>query len=219
MSNYAVIKGASYVLAAAPDMVLHNGTTQTTEKIVNPESEYLKLLPQHLRSYDDVLHYIPNQVYIGNMTNSELADVEFPYYDKKAPEGKRYGKYGEIMPQDEFIGLMQICDAFDLVKLESGFAQDVKAKLEAHGMLKAEQISILDKNQETEADIEKLVNEEHAEAIYHNFKLVGAVRQAHDVDVNLSAHVMLENIVAKAGSVLAMLHLLRVTGIAPDAVD
>lgn len=30
---------------------------------------------------------------------------------------------------------------------------------------------------------------------------------------------MLENIVAKAGSVLAMLHLLRVTGIAPDAVD
>ena len=25
MSNYAVIKGASYVLAAAPDMVLHNG--------------------------------------------------------------------------------------------------------------------------------------------------------------------------------------------------
>ena len=145
MSNYAVIKGASYVLAAAPDMVLHNGTTQTTEKIVNPESEYLKLLPQHLRSYDDVLHYIPNQVYIGNMTNSELADVEFPYYDKKAPEGKRYGKYGEIMPQDEFIGLMQICDAFDLVKLESGFAQDVKAKLEAHGMLKAEQISILDK--------------------------------------------------------------------------
>ena len=219
MSNYAVIKGASYVLAAAPDMVLHNGTTQTTEKIVNPESEYLKLLPQHLRSYDDVLHYIPNQVYIGNMTNSELADVEFPYYDKKAPEGKRYGKYGEIMPQDEFIGLMQICDAFDLVKLESGFAQDVKAKLEAHGMLKAEQISILDKNQETEADIEKLVNEEHAEAIYHNFKLVGAVRQAHDVDVNLSAHVMLENIAAKAGSVLAMLHLLRVTGIAPDAVD
>ena len=38
MSNYAVIKGASYVLAAAPDMVLHNGTKQTTEKIVNPES-------------------------------------------------------------------------------------------------------------------------------------------------------------------------------------
>ena len=39
MRNYAVIKGASYILAATPDMVLHNGTTQTTEMIVNPESE------------------------------------------------------------------------------------------------------------------------------------------------------------------------------------
>ena len=55
MSNYAVIKGASYILAAAPDMVLHNGTTQTTEMVVNPESEYLKELPNHLRSFDDVL--------------------------------------------------------------------------------------------------------------------------------------------------------------------
>lgn len=38
----SVIKGASYVLVHTPDMVLYNGTTQTTERIVNPESEYLK---------------------------------------------------------------------------------------------------------------------------------------------------------------------------------
>lgn len=219
MSNYAVIKGASYILAATPDMVLHNGTTQTTEMIVNPESEYLKELPNHLRSYEDVLSYIPNQVYIGNMTNKELAETEFPFFDKKAPKAERYGKYGEIMPQDEFIGLMQICDVFDLVKLEAGFAQEVKAKLTAHGMLKEEQIAILDKNTETAADIEALVNGEHAEPLYDNFKLVGAVKRAHDVDVNLSAHVMLENLVSKASSVLAMLHLLKVTGIDPATVD
>ena len=29
----SVIKGASYVLAHTPDMVLYNGTTQTTERI------------------------------------------------------------------------------------------------------------------------------------------------------------------------------------------
>ena len=50
--------------------------------VVNPESEYLKELPNHLRSFDDVLAYIPNQVYIGNMTNKELAATEFPWYDK-----------------------------------------------------------------------------------------------------------------------------------------
>ncbi len=219
MSNYAVIKGASYILAAAPDMVLHNGTTQTTEMIVNPESEYLKELPEHLRSYEDVLSYIPNQVYIGNMTSRELGETEFPWYDKKAAEPKRQGRFGEIMPQDEFLGLMQICDVFDLVKLEPAFAQSVKEKLTAHGMLKAEQISVLDKNADGIEEIERLISEEHAEGLYHEGKLVGAVKRAHDVDVNLSAHTMLENIVTKASSVLAILHLLRVTGIAPGEVD
>ena len=38
----SVIKGASYVLVHTPDMVLYNGTTQTTERVVNPDSEYLK---------------------------------------------------------------------------------------------------------------------------------------------------------------------------------
>ena len=219
MSNYAVIKGASYILAAAPDMVLHNGTTQTTEMVVNPESEYLKELPNNLRSFDDVLAYIPNQVYIGNMTNKELAATEFPWYDKKAAEPKRYGKYGEIMPQDEFLGLIQICDVFDLVKLEPEFAKSVKEKLTAHGMLKQEQIDILDKNTDGIDEIERLVKEEHAEGLYNDFKLVGAVKRAHDVDANLSAHVMLENLVTKASSVLAMLHLIKVTGIDPATVD
>lgn len=219
MNNYACIKGTSYVLAAAPDMVLHNGTTQTTEMIVNPDSEYLKELPNHLRSYEDVLSYIPNQVYIGNVTSKELGETEFPWYDKKAAEPKRAGKFGEIMPQDEFLGLIQVCDVFDLVKLEPAFAQDVKAKLTAHGMLREDQIAVLDKNTDDLAELERLVNEEHAEGLYHDFKLVGAVKRAHDVDVNLSAHVMLENLVTKASSVLAMLHLIRNAGIDPAEVD
>ena len=53
MNGYPVLKGASYTLAITPDMVIHNGTTQTTEMIVNPESEYLKELPNHLRSFED----------------------------------------------------------------------------------------------------------------------------------------------------------------------
>ena len=62
MNGYAVLKGASYTLAVTPDMVIHNGTTQTTEMIVNPESEYLKELPSHLRSFEDAVNYMPNQV-------------------------------------------------------------------------------------------------------------------------------------------------------------
>ena len=99
----SVIKGASYVLVHTPDMVLYNGTTQTTERIVNPDSEYLKEVPQHLRSYEDVVAYWPNQTYIGNVHPDELAEVEFPWYDKKKEGAERYGKYGEIMPEEEFL--------------------------------------------------------------------------------------------------------------------
>ena len=117
----SVIKGASYILAHTPDMVLHNGTTQTTERIVNPESEYLKELPNHLRSFDQALAYWPNQVYIGNKTPDELAEVPQPWYDKACDINARYGKFGQMMPQEEFLLLMQACDVFDLVKLDKDF--------------------------------------------------------------------------------------------------
>ena len=81
--SYAVLKGSSYTLAITPDMVLHNGTTQTTEMVVNPDSDYLKELPSHLRSFEDAVSYIPNQVYIGNAEDEVLRNTEFPWYDKK----------------------------------------------------------------------------------------------------------------------------------------
>ena len=102
----SVIKGAGYVLVHTPEMVVYNGTTQTTERVVNPESEYLKELRDHLRSYDTCVNYWPNQVYIGNATPDDLAQVEFPYYDKVKEGAERYGKYGEIMPEDEFLLLI-----------------------------------------------------------------------------------------------------------------
>ena len=29
--------------------------------------------------------------------------IEFPWYDKKKEDADRYGKYGEIMPEEEFL--------------------------------------------------------------------------------------------------------------------
>ncbi|WP_428260749.1 glycine/sarcosine/betaine reductase complex component C subunit beta [Gallibacter sp. Marseille-QA0791] len=219
MGGYAVLKGTSYTLAATPDMVLYNGTTQTTERTVNPESEYLKAVPSHLRSYEDIVEYLPNQVYIGNRRPEELSETEFPWYDKKCG-GTREGKYGEIMPQDEFFGLIQICDVFDLVKLEKTFAEEVEKKLAAHELIGAQRAAILNKNADTtEEELAALVEEEHAEPLYNGGKLVGAVKRAHDIDVNLSAHVMLENLVTKASSVLSLMHLVKNTGIDPSEIE
>ena len=219
MSDYAVLSGASYTLAYTPDMVIHDGATQVTERIVNPDGEYLKELPKHLRSFEDVVRYAPNQAYIGNIDNEQLKAIEFPWYDKPTDITDRTGKYGEIMPEDEFYGLMQICDTFDLVELEAGFAASVKEKLAAHGMFSDEQVAVMDKNAEFTEESLKAVVEDGGCGLYLDGKLVGAVKKAHDVDVNLSAHVMLENISSKATSVLSLLHLIRVTGIDPAEVD
>jgi len=214
----SVIKGASYILAHTPDMVLHNGTTQTTERIVNPESEYLKELPSHLRSYEQVLAYWPNQVYIGNKTPEDLAQVAQPWFDKTCDTADRSGKFGQMMPQEEFLLLMQACDVFDLVKLESGFVAAHKAALAANPVMDDSILARVNDGVE-QSEVDHLVNDEHAEPLYHNGTLVGCVKRAHDIDVNLSAHVMHENLVSKASSVLALLQLVKNTGIDKGEIE
>lgn len=216
--SYSVIKGASFVLVHAPDMVLHNGTTQTTEKTLNPNSEYLKVLPGSLRSYEKAVNYLPNQVYIGNHKPAELKEVEQPWYDKDVKDASRVGKFGEIMPEDEFIGLIKIVDVFDLVKLEKGFSAMVKEKLTNHPLIKDELVATIKEGDDL-ADIEKAINELHAEPLMFEDKVVGCVKRAHDVDVNLNAHVLFENLVSKASGVLAALHLLDKNNINPADIE
>lgn len=212
MAN-AVVRGGAYCLIHTPDMVIHNGTTQTVERQVNPESDYLKNLESSLRSYEDVLAYPPNQVYIGNKHPEDLRGMELPWVNVKW-DAKREGKFGIILPQDEFIGLMKAVDVFDLVMLEESFQATVEEKVLSMKHLNAKMSAgtTIDK-------IETEIKERGAEPLYHNNKLVGCVSRAHDVDVNLTSHVMAENLVVKASGVLALLNLLEKTDLNPEDVD
>ena len=214
----SVIKGASYVLAHTPQMVVYNGTTQTTERVVNPESEYLKELESHLRSYEECVNYWPNQVYIGNAHPDELAEVEFPYYDKVKEGAERFGKYGEIMPENEFLLLVQTCDMFEVVKLDKDFVAATKEAFAANPIITEDIVAKVEEGVEL-SEVEHFVNEEHAEGLYIAGKLVGCVKRAHDIDVNLSAHVMHENLMSKATSVLALLYAVRNTGIEKSDIE
>ena len=213
-----VIKGAGYILAHTPDMVLHNGTTQTTERIVNPESEYLKELPSHLRDWNTVLGYWPNQVYIGNKTPDDLAAIPQPWCDKTCDVNDRFGPYGQMMPQEEFLLMMQAVDVFSLVKLEKSFVETYKPVLAQNPLIDESILNRIDEGIDG-AEIARLVAEEHSEGLYHNNVLVGCVNRAHDIDVNLSAHVMHENMVSKASSVLALLAALKNAGIDKNDVE
>ena len=214
----SVLKAAGYILAHTPDMVIHNGTTQTTERVVNPDSEYLKVLKDHLRTYEQVVKYPPNQAYIGNITPEELGQYEMPWYDKETPSASKYGKFGEIIQQEEFIGLMQICDVFDLVKLERNFASLSKDLLSQNKLISNDLVNKIKEGEELDT-IKQLIEEEHADPLYNNGEVVGCIKKAHDVDENLSAHVIFENLVSKASCSFSIINMLDKYGINKDDID
>jgi len=216
--KFPVVKGAGYVLVNVPDMVVNNGSTQTIEKMTNPDSEYLKQLREHIRPFDEVVAYLPNQVYIGNLHPETLREYPMPWYDKKSPIKERFGKYGEIMPEDEFVGLMKMADAFDLVKLEKEFVNEIKNKLENHPLFNEEDIQKIKEGVEI-SDINEQIKGNHAEGIYIDGKTVGCVKRAHDIDTNLNAHTMFENIVVKASGALALRNLIAKNNLDPASIE
>ncbi len=209
--SYAVIKASAYSLVHTPDMIVHAGTTQTVEKQVNPDSDYLKEIEKYIRSYEEVVSYPPNQVYIGNNHPRELDGLEMPWYDKKF-EAKAEGKNGVILREDVFLGLMKAVDVFGIVLLEKSFQDSVANEVAKY----------IDKPMTEGSDMAR-INEEiesrGAEPLYYEKKVVGCVNRAHDVDLNLTSHVMMENLVVKASGALAMINLLNKNDIDPATID
>ena len=211
-----VLKSASYILAHTPDMIVNNGSTASTERVTSPDSEFLKTIESKIRSWDEVVNYAPNQVYIGNMKPEELRDIEDPLCNSPV-EGKKEGKYGSIIPQDEFIALLKVSDVFDLVLLNKEFTAAVKEKMEGNPLYNANDMASLKEGAEQE-QIEKLL-EDHGDALIHEGKVVGVVKRAHDIDKNLDAHIIFENLVSKASGVYAARELFLKSGINPEDVE
>src|SRR5690554_4315568 len=107
-----VIKATSYCLFHTLDMVLTHGTTAMMERAKNPDSQLFQQIKEHLRPFESVVAYPPNQVYIGNMTPDDLGQTPQPWYENLTDYG-RQGRFGEIFPLDEFIAMMKISDSFE----------------------------------------------------------------------------------------------------------
>ncbi|MCL2069032.1 MAG: glycine/sarcosine/betaine reductase complex component C subunit beta, partial [Oscillospiraceae bacterium] len=201
-------------------MIIYQGTTQTSERRLNPDSDYLKELPGHIRSFEDAVAYAPNQAYIGNIRPKDLNNIAAPWYENPMENAARDGKYGEIMPLDELLGMMKAVDTFDLVLLEEGFQKEVEAKLLAHPVVGGwKYMEKLSKGHASQSQIDDLIAAKKAEAMRFNGKVVGCVKKAHDFDEALSEHVMFENLVSKASASLALALLLKKTGLDKNDVD
>ncbi len=200
--SFPVIKGSSYILVHTPNILKQGGSTQTTTRANNPNDEYLTQMDNYLRSFEEFVGYAPNQAYIGNILPNDLEDIDQPWYkNDNLLEAKREGKFGEIMPEEQFIALVKHVDVFDLVKLSEEFCEKGQKLVNEHPVLKDMDIDL--GKGETKENLQKLVDD-HSEPIYLGDELVGCVKQAHESDINLSAHVIYENLIAKASAVLAM---------------
>ncbi|EKB53696.1 glycine/sarcosine/betaine reductase complex component C subunit beta [Falseniella ignava] len=216
--NYSVLKAASYILAHTPDMVGEGGTTISTERVTAPDSEYLKTYEKYLRrDFNDIVNYAPNQTYIGNYHYKELSELPEPWHENLLENQSRFSDTGEIMPQMEFYALLSIVDVFDLVFLEEEFAEKAKAELAKHELFK-DRVDEVDQVHDLEW-IKKHIEEVEATPLYHEGEVVGCVLRAHEVDPNLTSHIIMENLVCKASGVLAALNLLKQEGINAEDID
>lgn len=217
MSSVAVT-GTSYCLNHCNNFSFYYGNTPYMERKTNNTSVFLENLPKFKQTYNDACSYAPNLVYIGAMDLKELSEKEAPMYKHLEKSPLRFGSFGEIMPEDEFLGLIDICDVFDLVWLNEQFVQNIKVKLEKHPLLTESQLKRLKKGHSQE-EIEKEISQHHALALYYEDKVVGCVRQGHETDENLTAHVLMENLACKASGVLSLLHLIKNSNIEAKDID
>ena len=120
------------------------------------------------------------------------------------------------MPEEEFYGMIKICDEFEIVLLEESFRQEVASRLEKHPLIKPEDIKRLGKSASLE-QIKVKLNEGQALPIYiKGDQLVGCVQSAHEEDASLVADILIENLAARASGVMVLRHLIAKTGKAEE---
>ena len=212
-----VVKGVSYFLAHVPSMVRH-GSKPSRE--IEKDGSLLSPVLGHLQNFDQAVAYPPNQVFIGNLDPDDLWHMPVPWYKNPVPNASRCGAFGEIMPEDEFYGMMKICDEFQLISLESGFLREVASKLEAHLLFNSEDIKRLGEGVSPE-QINKILSETEALPVYvQGDRLVGCVQRPQgggaEEDDNLAPRIMVENLSARASGAMALRHLIAKTGKAQE---
>lgn len=212
-----VITGVSYFLAHMPSMIRY-GSKPCRE--LKHDSSLLPPIISHLRSFDQAVAYAPNQVFIGNLDPDELWNFSSPWYKNPIPNASRWGEFGEIMPEDEFYGVLKICDEFGLIMLEEGFLQEIALKLKRHPLFNAEDIEKLGKGVHQEIIERKLDEKDILPLYFEGKRLVGCVMRPQgegaEEDDNLVPNIMIENLSARASGVMALRHLVSKTGAAKE---
>jgi betaine reductase len=210
-----VMRGVRFFLAHTPGLVRYG--SKPSRDILRDQT-VAEAIGRHLRDYTAAMRYAPNQAFLGHLHPDTLASLPQPWFTHMT-QGTRWGPHGEIMPEEEFYGLLKICDMFDLVQLEAGFVEDIRPALQVHPLLSAADLERLGTGT-AETDITTTLHSATpALPLYlRDGRRIGCMQSAHDEDGSLGADVLLENLACKATAVMAMRTLLHQEHIDPSAI-
>ena len=204
------ILDTSYALAHAPDFVRYGSKpVRETERDPSLSAQLTKAL----RPWEEVVGYPPNQVFIGNLTPHDLASIPRPWYENRVVPARSTGPLGRLVTQAALYGLMKLCDDFDLLTIDEQMAERARAELTAfdHRMDRITGVE--------PAELKAIMDRSSGLPLYNGGRVVGFMRTAHEQDASLSAHVLFENLAAKATAVLAVSDLMSRSALPASRVD
>lgn len=210
-SAFPVLTGSTQVLAHGAGLARH-GSKPRRELARDPELARAFLAA--LRPFDEAVAYPPHQAYIGVLEPRALP--ERPWARWRGDGGSRFGAAGEIMPEEEFLGLLAAVDEFDLVTLDPELADRAGASLSRHPLAGRLELGRLEA---ARGDAAAAASKPGALPLHVQDRLAGAIGRAHEEDEALTANVLLENLSAKATATLALLHLLDKYGVEPASIE
>ncbi|HYB42339.1 MAG TPA: glycine/sarcosine/betaine reductase complex component C subunit beta [Candidatus Methylomirabilis sp.] len=211
-----VIRGARFFLSHAPGLVPH-GSKPSRDIDRDPGVE--SAIRAALRPWESARDYAPNQVLLGARHPDSLWDLPRPWF-RSSPAADRRGPHGEIAPEHELYGLLKIGDQFDLVSLESGFAEESRAALTAHPSIAKEDLEALGAGASEGAIDERLRGPLPAIPLHlSSGRRVGCIAAGHEADQTLAPDVLLENLAAKATAAMALRALLAAESVDPASVE
>ena len=210
MPEAAVVRAASLVLAHTPGLARHGSKPMRS---LSGNAELTARFLARLRSFDDAVNYPPHQAFLGTCHPRELPSR--PWVGTGLPGADRFAPFGELMPEEEFLGLMAAVDEFDLLQLTPEVAERAAKCLAEHPL--AQRLDLARISAAT-GDVAAAVASDALPVHLAPDCLAGALRGAHTEDESLAGYVLLENLACKATGTLALLHLLHDHDLDPAAI-
>jgi betaine reductase len=205
-----VIRAVSLVLAHVPSFVRLGSKPLRVLREIEQPIAYLK---PHLRDWDAARTYAPHQVFIGSVGVDDLAARPVPWHRHPISGAPRFGPDGEIMPEEEFLGLLAACDGFDLLALDRDVAERARQALDAHPVIgHASGRPAVPAGVAASVLAERIERHRAVPLVGVDGGLLGAMLPGHDDDDTLTGQVLLENLTCKATAALALRHLLARPG-------